>query len=106
MVTRVAAMEWGPAGVRVNSVVPGPIDNTEGMSRLAPTPEARKLALDSVPLGRLGDVSQVADCCLWLASPMADYVTGAVIPVDGGSSLGGTSMLTAGMKKMFQRTGP
>jgi NAD(P)-dependent dehydrogenase (short-subunit alcohol dehydrogenase family) len=102
MITRVAAMEWGGAGVRVNSVVPGPIDDTEGMRRLAPTEETRQLVADSVPLGRFGTVQHIADCCLWLASPMAAYVTGTVIPVDGGWSLGGTSVASAGMKKMFQ----
>lgn len=99
MCTRVGAIEWGPAGVRVNSVVPGPIDHTEGMRRLAPTDETRQLIKDSVPLGCFGSVDDIADCCLWLASPMARYVTGAVIPVDGGWSLGGTSISAAGMKK-------
>ncbi len=102
MITRVAAMEWGAAGVRVNSVVPGPIDDTEGMKRLAPTEETRKLVAESVPLGTFGAVRHIADCCLWLASPMAEYVTGTVIPVDGGWSLGGTSVSSAGMKKLFQ----
>ena len=102
MITRVGAMEWGAAGVRVNSVVPGPIEGTEGMARLSPTIEARQLVIDSVPLGRFGTVRHVADCCLWLASPMAEYVSGAIIPVDGGWSLGGTSVSNAGMKRMFQ----
>ncbi|HUP92292.1 MAG TPA: SDR family oxidoreductase [Solimonas sp.] len=101
MVTRVAAMEWGAAGVRVNSVTPGPIADTEGMQRLAPTPETAQLVRDSVPLGRFGEKQEVADACLWLASPMAAYVTGVVLPVDGGWSLGGTSVSGAGMKKMF-----
>lgn len=99
MCTRVAAIEWGPAGVRVNSVVPGPIENTEGMRRLAPTPETEQIVLDSVPLGCMGTVDDIANCCLWLASPMARYVTGTVIPVDGGWSLGGTSISASGMKK-------
>lgn len=99
MVTRVGAIEWGPAGVRVNSVVPGPIENTEGMKRLAPTPETEKIVVDSVPLGHMGTVDDIANCCLWLASPMARYVTGTVIPVDGGWSLGGTSISASGMKK-------
>lgn len=99
MCTRVAAIEWGPAGVRVNSVVPGPIEHTEGMRRLAPTPEAEQIVIDSVPLGHMGTVDDIANCCLWLGSPMARYVTGTVIPVDGGWSLGGTSISASGMKK-------
>lgn len=101
MITRVAAMEWGRNGVRVNSIVPGPIDDTEGMKRLAPTPEARKLTRDSVPLGRLGDKRDIADACLWLASPEASYVTGAVIPVDGGWSLAGVSVSGAGLLNLL-----
>jgi NAD(P)-dependent dehydrogenase (short-subunit alcohol dehydrogenase family) len=98
MLTRVAAIEWGPAGVRVNSVVPGAIENTEGMKRLAPTAQAEKIVVDSVPLGHMGHVDDIANCCLWLASPLARYVTGTVIPVDGGWSLGGTSISASGMK--------
>ncbi|MDP3859521.1 MAG: SDR family oxidoreductase [Stagnimonas sp.] len=99
MLTRVAAIEWGAAGVRVNSVVPGPIANTEGMRRLAPTPETEALVRGSVPMGCFGEVEDIANCCLWLASPMARYVSGAVIPVDGGWSLGGTSITAGGMKQ-------
>ena len=101
MITRVGAIEWGPAGVRINSIAPGPIADTEGMKRLAPNAAAEKLVAESVPLQRFGTKQEIADCCLWLASPMAAYVTGAVIPVDGGWSLGGTSVSGAGMKKMF-----
>jgi NAD(P)-dependent dehydrogenase (short-subunit alcohol dehydrogenase family) len=71
------------------------------MNLLAPTPEARKFAVESVPLGRLGEVNHIADCCLWLASPMAEYVTGAVIPVDGGQGLGGGGAFSAGFRKML-----
>jgi NAD(P)-dependent dehydrogenase (short-subunit alcohol dehydrogenase family) len=99
MVTRVAAMEWGPLGVRVNSVSPGPIADTEGMNRLAPTEELRAIVTDSVPLKRCGTARDIANCCMWLASPMASYVTGAVIPVDGGWALGGASSSVASMKK-------
>lgn len=101
MITRVAALEWGPAGVRVNSVVPGPIDNTEGMRRLAPTPAANQLAIDSVPLKTLGTVDNIADACLWLASPMASYVSGVILPVDGGWSLGGASSLGRGLAELM-----
>lgn len=99
MLTRVGAIEWGPLGVRINSVVPGPIADTEGMTRLAPNAEAERLTKESVPMGRYGSKQEIADACLWLASPMASYVTGVVLPVDGGWSLGGTSVASAGMKQ-------
>lgn len=101
MITRVGAIEWGPAGVRVNSIVPGPIAGTEGMKRLAPTPQLAQIVNDSVPLRRFGEPSDIANACLWLASPMAAYVTGAVIPVDGGWSLAGTAIAGDGLKKAF-----
>ncbi|MCB1753087.1 MAG: SDR family oxidoreductase [Gammaproteobacteria bacterium] len=84
MITRTLALEWGGAGVRVNSVVPGPIDGTEGMARLAPTESVRKSVAESVPLGRFGTPGDIADACLFLASDLAGFITGAVIPVDGG----------------------
>ncbi len=91
MLTRVLAIEWGGDGIRVNSVVPGPIEGTEGMTRLAPTPEAREIVRTTVPAGRWGIPRDVADVCLLLASPLAAYVTGVVLPADGGWSLGGAS---------------
>ena len=82
-------MEWGPEGVRVNSIVPGPIGDTEGIRRLAPTPEALQRMTQSVPLQRMGRVEEIADMALFLASPHAAFVTGAILAVDGGSSLAG-----------------
>jgi NAD(P)-dependent dehydrogenase (short-subunit alcohol dehydrogenase family) len=84
MITRTLALEWGEAGVRVNSLVPGPIDGTEGMARLAPTESIRKRVVDGVPLGRFGTPADIGKACLFLASDFADFITGAVIPVDGG----------------------
>lgn len=84
MLTRTLAVEWGPEGVRVNSIVPGPIAGTEGMTRLAPTPEATQAVIDSVPLRRMGTPDDIADVCLFLASNAARYVSGAILPVDGG----------------------
>lgn len=88
MITKTLAIEWGPEGVRVNSVSPGPIEGTEGMERLAPTPEAKKRSAESVPLKRMGTVDDVADVCLFLASDAARYVSGVVIPADGGWTAG------------------
>jgi NAD(P)-dependent dehydrogenase (short-subunit alcohol dehydrogenase family) len=89
MLTRVLAQEWGPQGIRVNSIVPGPIAGTEGLRGLAPTPEDEQRLAAAVPLGRFGQVSEVADMVLVLSSRLAHYVTGVVLPVDGGSSLMG-----------------
>jgi hypothetical protein len=86
MLTRVLAIEWGGDGVRVNSVVPGPIEGAEGVSRLAPNPEAHEIVQATVPAGRWGTPRDVADVCLFLASPLAAYVTGVVLPADGGGT--------------------
>ncbi|MFV0460693.1 MAG: SDR family oxidoreductase [Actinomycetales bacterium] len=84
MITRCLALEWGPAGIRVNSVVPGPIEGTEGMRRLGPTPEAMDRFMNSVPLRRLGTPQDIGNACLFLASEYGSYISGAVLPVDGG----------------------
>jgi NAD(P)-dependent dehydrogenase (short-subunit alcohol dehydrogenase family) len=94
MITRTLALEWGAAGVRVNSVVPGPIDGTEGMARLAPDENIRKMVARSVPLGRLGTPADVGNVCLFLASELGSFVSGTILPVDGGwsqNSCGGMS---------------
>jgi NAD(P)-dependent dehydrogenase (short-subunit alcohol dehydrogenase family) len=92
MVTRCLAIEWGPEGLRVNGVVPGPIDGTEGMARLAPTEAARADVAALVPLRRFGSPQDVADACLWLGSPAAAYVSGAIVAADGGWSLRGAPL--------------
>lgn len=83
MLTRTLAIEWGPAGVRLNAISPGPIDGTEGMARLAPTEAARQAVVDRVPLRRMGTPRDIANACMFLASDAASYLSGAIIPVDG-----------------------
>ena len=100
MMTRVLAIEWGRDGIRINSVVPGAIEGTEGMERLFPMPEARQVVLSTVPAARWGQPRDVANVCLFLASPLAVYVTGVVLPADGGWSLGGAiTAMTASTAK-------
>ncbi|MGA3039265.1 MAG: SDR family oxidoreductase [Bryobacteraceae bacterium] len=84
------AIEWAAAGVRVNVIAPGPVDDTEGMRRLAPTGEARQRAMASVPLGRFASKDDIADLALFLCSDAAAYMTGAICVCDGGQSLLGS----------------
>jgi NAD(P)-dependent dehydrogenase (short-subunit alcohol dehydrogenase family) len=95
MLTRTLAIEWGGEGVRVNSIIPGPIADTEGMARLAPTPEAMAASARNTPLKRLGTKDEVADLALFLCSDAAAYITGAVMPCDGGMSLMGVGRMGA-----------
>lgn len=92
MVTRCLAIEWGPEGLRVNGVVPGPIDGTEGMARLAPTEKMRAAITASVPMQRFGTPQDVAEACLWLGSGSASYVSGTIIFADGGWAQRGASI--------------
>lgn len=97
MLTRVLAQEWGAAGLRVNSICPGPIDGTEGVRRLAPSEEILAGVKDSVPLGRMGTVEDIANAALFLSSPQASYISGVVLPVDGGWALGGVVNAFSGL---------
>ena len=81
MHTRTAAAELGGHGIRVNAVSPGVIWR-EGIEQAWPDGVARYLKV--VPLGRLGRPEDVADACLFLASPAARWITGANLVVDGG----------------------
>ena len=81
MLTRSAALELGPSGVRVNAVAPGLIWR-EGLESAWPEGVARYLA--AAPLARLGQPEDVADACLFLASPAARWISGQNLAVDGG----------------------
>ncbi|HEX2693011.1 MAG TPA: SDR family oxidoreductase [Gemmatimonadaceae bacterium] len=97
MLTKCLAIEWGPDGVRVNSIAPGAVDDTEGMRRLAPTPEIRQQLTRSVPLKRFATKDEIADLALFLCTDAASFITGAVVVCDGGQSLAGlgASMMAA-----------
>ncbi|MFG2359235.1 SDR family NAD(P)-dependent oxidoreductase [Streptomyces sp. NPDC048521] len=78
---RAAALEYGPAGIRVNTVSPGLIER-EGLAEAWPDGVRRWLA--AAPTGRLGRPEDVADACVFLASPLASWITGHDLVVDGG----------------------
>jgi NAD(P)-dependent dehydrogenase (short-subunit alcohol dehydrogenase family) len=87
------AIEWGPMGIRVNGISPGPIEDTEGMARLAPTPEAEAAVRASAPLGRFGRKDEIGDAAVFLCSPAGQYVTGTILDVDGGAGAGSASSI-------------
>jgi NAD(P)-dependent dehydrogenase (short-subunit alcohol dehydrogenase family) len=93
------AIEWGAHGIRTATIVPGPIEGTEGMRRLAP-PEFKKTKEAVIPLGRMGTVNDIGQAAVFLASPLAAYVTGAVLVVDGGNSLVGSAIWNQAVKTM------
>src|SRR5579862_9911522 len=99
LLTRTLAIEWGPAGIRANVITPGPVDDTEGMRRLAPTPEIRQKVMASVPLGRFATRDEIADLALFLSSDAARYITGAIYVCDGGQSLLGARPFLPGLTK-------
>jgi NAD(P)-dependent dehydrogenase (short-subunit alcohol dehydrogenase family) len=88
--TRDLALEWARFGIRVNSVAPGPIENTAGMAKLAPANAETQLK-QRVPLGRWGTIDEVCEAVTFLVSPAGAYVTGASLLVDGGTSLLGAA---------------
>ncbi len=85
--TRATAVELGAHGIRVNSVAPGLI-NRDGLASDWPSGVERWTT--AAPLGRLGEPTDVADACLFLASEGARWITGATLVVDGGTSAGNT----------------
>jgi NAD(P)-dependent dehydrogenase (short-subunit alcohol dehydrogenase family) len=83
-VVRVAALELGPHNVRVNAIAPGPFRTNIGNGRMH-TPEGAAAFADTVPLGRLAELDEIKGLALLLASPASTYMTGAIIPIDGGT---------------------
>ena len=83
--TKVAALDYADRGIRVNVVAPGPI-LTHHLVRAGA--DAQERMARTTPMGRLGDPAEVAAAILWLASDRASFVTGAVLPIDGGQSAG------------------
>lgn len=83
--SKVAALDYADQGIRVNVVAPGPI-LTWHLERAGQ--EAQEGAAKSTPMRRVGQVEEVAQTVLWLCSPQSSFITGAVIPIDGGQMAG------------------
>ena len=86
---RALAVEWAPFGIRVNAVAPGTVATEMQQSMVASGRISMDGYLARIPMGRIADPSEIADAVIYLASPRASYVTGVVLPVDGGWAVGG-----------------
>ena len=76
------ARELGPDGITVNAIAPAIADTA--MTHAALTEDARRRILARIPLGRLASFTDITDLAVFLASDRASFITGAIIPVDGG----------------------
>ncbi|WP_433598321.1 SDR family NAD(P)-dependent oxidoreductase [Nocardia sp. CA-135953] len=87
IVTRIAAMEMGRDGIRINSIAPSMV-RTQRTQPMLDDPTFAASALARIPMGRLAETDDVADAAAWLASDAASFVTGQVLAIEGGSSVG------------------
>ena len=86
--TRAMAVELSPLGIRVNAIAPGFIFTKMSSAALDSDPQRKQKVLSRTPMGKLGMPEDVANAAFFLASDEASFVTGTVIPVDGGNSIG------------------
>jgi NAD(P)-dependent dehydrogenase (short-subunit alcohol dehydrogenase family) len=84
-ITETAAVTWAHQGIRVNGITPGGTDTAMIAAWEAATPGVVERITTSVPLGRMAEPREVAEVAAWLLSDRASMVTGAIVPVDGGS---------------------
>lgn len=82
--TKSAAVEYAPRGIRINVVCPGVVETPMVSSMLEGQADAMAEIIAQQPIGRLGRADEVAAAAVWLCSPAASFVVGAVLPVDGG----------------------
>jgi len=85
--TRSLAVEWGPRGIRMNAIAPGPIPTEGAFSRLLPKKELEKLAIERIPLRRFGTSEELANLAAFLVSDGAAYINGEIVTMDGGEWL-------------------
>jgi len=86
--TRAKAVELAPYGIRVNCIAPGFIYSEMSSKALDDDPERKEKVLGRTPMGRLGMPEDIANAAYFLCSEEAGYITGAILPVDGGNSIG------------------
>ena len=86
--TQTLAVEWGPLGIRVNAIAPGPIGDTEGARRLFPGEAGERLQA-MIPSRRIGKIADIVNLAIFLLSDAASNINGAIVVSDGGLALCG-----------------
>jgi NAD(P)-dependent dehydrogenase (short-subunit alcohol dehydrogenase family) len=94
MLMKNLALEWGPYGIRSNSIIPGFVGDTEGMRRISAAEDDGNFVAH-IPLRRMGVTPEIGDAAAFLASPLAAYITGTSLWVDGGQALSGSGFFNA-----------
>ena len=89
--TQSLALEWGNRGIRLNAIAPGPFSTKGAWNRLMPNENLARNYTGTVPMGRTGEHSELANLAMFLLADQCAYINGAVIPIDGGQWLNGGS---------------
>ena len=94
MLMKNLALEWGPYGIRSNSIIPGFIEDTEGMRRISSEADSANF-IENIPLRRMGMTQEIGQAAAFLSSPLASYITGTSLWVDGGQALSGSGFFNS-----------
>ena len=87
IMTKSLATEWGPNGIRLNAIAPGPFPTKGAWERLNPQAAGRGDSSNAIPMGRVGEMSELANLAVFLIADGCDYLTGQTIAIDGGMHL-------------------